>query len=48
MNKNAEILNKMLVVLVSSTIKGSYTMIKWNEPQICKDDSMSVNYDMPY
>ena len=48
MNINAEILNKTLVILTSNTIKESYTMIKWNVPQICKNDAISVNYDMPY
>ena len=48
MDINAEILNKMLVILTSITIKESYIMIKWNVPQICKNDSISVNYDMPY
>ena len=48
MNINAEILNKTLVILTSNTIKESYTIIKWNVPQICKNDAISVNYDMPY
>ena len=37
MNIDAKVLNKMLAVKSNNTLKGSYTMIKWDLSQGCKD-----------
>ena len=46
MNIDAEILNKILANRSNSTLKGSYTMIKWGLSQECKDSSIYANQSM--
>ena len=43
LNIDAKILNKLLANEFNNTLKGSYTMIKWNLSQGCKDGSISTN-----
>ena len=45
MNIVAKILNKILAES-NSTLKGSYTMIKWGLSQECKDSSIYANKSM--
>ena len=42
MNRDAKILNKILQTESNSTLKGSYTTIKWGLPQECKDSSFNI------
>ena len=46
MNIDANILNKTLATESNSTLKGSYTMIKWSLSQECKDSSIYTNQSM--
>ena len=43
MNIDTKILNKILAIKSNNTLKRSYTMIKWNLSQGCKDFSLSTN-----
>ena len=46
MNIEAKVLNKILAKKKKksiNTLKGSYTLIKWDLPQRCKDFSISTN-----
>ena len=43
MNIDAKILNKKLQTESNGTLKGSYTMIKWDLTQECKDSSVYTN-----
>ena len=43
MNIDAKILNKILETEASNTLKRSYTMIKWDLSQGCKDSSTYAN-----
>ena len=43
MNIDAQILNIILANRIQSTLKGSYTMIKWGLSQECKDSSIYAN-----
>lgn len=43
MNIDVEILNKILEITYNNTLKGPYTIIKWDSFQECKDDSTSAN-----
>ena len=43
MNTDAKILNKILATESNSTLKGSYTMIKWGLSEECKDSSIYTN-----
>ena len=43
MKIDAKILNKILTNKSNSTVKGSYTMIKWGLSQECKDSSIYAN-----
>ena len=45
MNIDAKILNKILETESNNTL-GSYTMIKWDLSQGCKDGSTSINQSM--
>ena len=46
MNIDAKILNKIQQTESNSTLKGSYTMIKWGLSQECKDSSIYANQSM--
>ena len=46
MNIDAKILNKILQTESNSTLKGSYTMIKWGLTQECKDSSIYTKQTM--
>ena len=46
MNIDVNILNKILANRIHSTLKGSYTMIKWGLSQECKDSSVYANQSM--
>ena len=46
MNIDVKILNKILVNRPNSTLKASYTMIKWGLCQECKDSSIYANQSM--
>ena len=46
MNIDAKILNKIQPQESNSTLKGSYTMIKWGLSQECKDSSIYANQTM--
>ena len=46
MNTDAKILNKILATESNSTLKGSYTMIKWGLSEECKDSSIYANQSM--
>ena len=43
MNIDAKILNKILATESINTVKGSYTMIKWDLSQGCNDSSVYAN-----
>ena len=43
MNIDAKILNKTLQTTSSNTLKRSYTMIKWDSSQGCKDGTIFTN-----
>ena len=43
---NAKILNKYYQIEFNNTLKGSYTMIKWDLFQECKDGSTSESQSM--
>ena len=43
MNIDAKILNKTLQTTSSNTLKRSYTMIKWDSSQRCKDGTIFTN-----
>ena len=46
MNVDAKILNKILQREFNSTLKGSYTMIKWGSSPKCKDSSIYTTQSM--
>ena len=46
MNIDAKVLNKILATESNNTLKGSYTMIKWDLSQGCKDSSIYANQSM--
>jgi len=46
MNKDAKMLNKILVIRIQQHIKRSYTMTKWALSQGYKDSSISANQSM--
>ena len=48
MNIDAKLLNKILASRISSTLKGSYTMIKWGLLKECKDSSIYTNQSIGY
>ena len=48
MNIGVKILNKMLAKQSQKCLKGSYTLIKWDLSQGCKDFSISTNQSMWY
>ena len=43
MNIDAKILNKILATGFSNTLKRSYTIIKWDSSQGCKDGTIYAN-----
>ena len=46
MNRDANILNKILAIRIQQHIKRSYTMTRWALFQGCKDSSISTNQSM--
>ena len=46
MNIDAKIVNKILATESNSTLKGSYTMIKWDLSQGCNDSSVYADQSM--
>ena len=46
MNIDAKILNKILQTESNNALKGSYTMIKWDLSQGCKDSSIYANQSL--
>ena len=46
MNIGAKILNEILAPEYNSTLKGSYTMVKWGLSEQCKDSSVYANQSM--
>ena len=50
-NRDAKIFNKKLAIHIQQLLKRSYTMIKWNSSQGCKDffQHPQINQcDIPY
>ena len=46
MNIDAKSLNKIIAKESSNTLKGSYTTIKWDSSQECKDSTIFANQSM--
>ena len=46
MKIDVKILNKILATVSNNLLKRSYTMIKWDSSQGCKDFSTSANQSM--
>ena len=46
MNRDANILNKILAIRINNTLKRSYKMTEWALSQGCKDSSISTNQSM--
>ena len=46
MNIDTKIFKKYLQIESNNTLKGSYTMVKWDLSQGCKDFSVSINQSL--
>ena len=46
MNIDTKFVNKILASKSNNTLKGSYTMSKWDLSQGCKDFSISANQSL--